>query len=207
MISRRQALLALAATGFTAALPWTPSRAAAPLSRTANAGFYRMQFGEFEVTALSDGTLGLPMARIYRDAPEAELQRRLEENFLGREPHVSINAYLVNDGKRLVLIDTGTGSLFGSAAGKLVRHLDASGYRADQVDAVILTHIHADHVSGARRLVAKHGGDSEPGQPEFAGGRPHLLGRCKRVRCAHVGDDPGAAPLARRKDRPKPGLE
>ena len=147
MISRRQTLLALASAGF-AALPWTGSQAAAPLSRTANAGFYRTRFGEFEITALSDGTLGLPMARIYRDAPEAELQRRLEENFLGREPHISINAYLVNDGQRLVLIDTGTGSLFGSAAGKLVRHLAASGYQADQVDAAILTHIHADHSGG-----------------------------------------------------------
>ncbi|MGT2447078.1 MBL fold metallo-hydrolase (plasmid) [Ensifer adhaerens] len=147
MTTRRQALGLLAAAAL---LPLAPRIAfsAAPLSTVANAGYYRFRFGKFEVTALSDGTLALPMTKIYQNEPEGELQRRLDENFLGKEPHLSINAYLVNDGERLVLIDAGSGSLLGIAAGKLLRHLTASGYRADQVDAVILTHVHADHSGG-----------------------------------------------------------
>ncbi|MEI2297122.1 MBL fold metallo-hydrolase [Ensifer sp. MJa1] len=147
MTTRRQALGLLAAAAL---LPFAPRLAfsAAPFSAVANAGYYRFRFGRFEVTALSDGTLALPMANIYQNEPVDELQRRLDDNFLGKETHLSINAYLVNDGERLALIDAGSGALLGAAAGKLMRHLTASGYRADQVDAVILTHVHADHSGG-----------------------------------------------------------
>ncbi|MGF6254788.1 MBL fold metallo-hydrolase [Ensifer sp. LBL] len=166
MTTRRQALGLLAATAL---LPLAPRFAfsAAPFSTVANAGYYRFRFGKFEVTALSDGTLALPMTKIYQNAPEGELQRRLDANFLGKEPHLSINAYLVNDGERLVLIDAGSGTLLGAAAGKLVRHLTASGYRADQVDAVILTHVHADH----------SGGLTTDGKPQFPNAEIHLAER------------------------------
>lgn len=166
MTTRRQALGLLAATAL---LPLAPRFAfsAAPFSTVANAGYYRFRFGKFEVTALSDGTVALPMTKIYQSEPEAELQRRLEANFLGKEPHLSINAYLVNDGERLVLIDAGSGTLLGAAAGKLVRHLTASGYRADQVDAVILTHVHADHSGG---LIVD-------GKPQFPNAEIHLADR------------------------------
>ncbi|MEB3042209.1 MBL fold metallo-hydrolase [Rhizobium mulingense] len=147
MTTRRQTLGLLAAAAL---LPIAPRFAfsAAPFSNVANAGYYRFHFGNFEVTGLSDGTMALPMAKIYQNEPIGALQRKLDENFLGKEPHISINAYLVNDGERLVLIDAGTGTLFGPGAGKLIQHLERSGYRADQVDAVILTHIHADHSGG-----------------------------------------------------------
>ncbi|WP_043618683.1 MBL fold metallo-hydrolase [Ensifer sp. ZNC0028] len=166
MTTRRQALGLLAATAL---LPLAPRFAfsAAPFSTVANAGYYRFRFGKFEVTALSDGTVSLPMTKIYQNEPEAELQRRLEANFLGKEPHLSINAYLVNDGERLVLIDAGSGALLGAAAGKLVQHLTASGYRADQVDAVILTHVHADHSGG---LIVD-------GKPQFPNAEIHLADR------------------------------
>ncbi|WDZ79998.1 MBL fold metallo-hydrolase (plasmid) [Ensifer adhaerens] len=166
MTTRRQALGLLAATAL---LPLAPRFAfsAAPFSTVANAGYYRFRFGKFEVTALSDGTLALPMAKIYQNEPEGELQRKLDDNFLGKEPHLSINAYLVNDGERLVLIDAGSGALLGAAAGKLMRHLMASGYQADQVDAVILTHVHADHSGG---LIVD-------GKPQFPNAEIHLADR------------------------------
>lgn len=166
MTTRRQTLGLLAATAL---LPLAPRFAfsAAPFSHIGNAGYYRFRFGSFEVTALSDGTMALPMAKIYQNESADELQHKLDENFLGREPHISINAYLVNDGERLVLIDAGTGTLFGPVAGKLIRHLEASGYRADQVDAVILTHIHADH----------SGGLTVDGEPQFANANIHVADR------------------------------
>ena len=166
MTTRRQALGLLAATAL---LPLAPRLAfsAAPFSTVANAGFYRFRFGKYEVTALSDGTLALPMATIYQNEPVDDLQRKLDDNFLGKEPHLSINAYLVNDGERLVLIDAGSGALLGAAAGKLLRHLAASGYGADQVDAVILTHVHADH----------SGGLTADGKPQYPNAEIHLADR------------------------------
>ncbi|NRQ17767.1 MBL fold metallo-hydrolase [Ensifer sesbaniae] len=166
MTTRRQALGFLAATAL---LPLAPRLAfsAAPFSTVANAGFYRFRFGKYEVTALSDGTLALPMATIYQNEPVDDLQRKLDDNFLGKEPHLSINAYLVNDGERLVLIDAGSGALLGAAAGKLLRHMTASGYAAEQVDAVILTHVHADH----------SGGLTVDGKPQYPNAEIHLADR------------------------------
>lgn len=166
MTTRRQALGFLAATAL---LPLAPRLAfsAAPFSTVVNAGFYRFRFGKYEVTALSDGTLALPMATIYQNEPVDDLQRKLDANFLGKEPHLSINAYLVNDGERLVLIDAGSGALLGAAAGKLLRHMTASGYAAEQVDAVILTHVHADH----------SGGLTVDGKPQYPNAEIHLADR------------------------------
>ncbi len=140
---------------------------AAPFATVGNPGYYRFCLGSHEVTALSDGALPLPMTEIYQNAPEPEMERRLRENFLGPDPHVSINAYLINDGTQLILIDAGTGTLFGPAAGKLLRHFEASGYRAEQVDHVILTHIHADH----------SGGLTVEGQAQFPNAKVHVPAR------------------------------
>ena len=60
----------------------------------------------------------------------------------------SINAFLINTGTKLILIDSGAGSLYGTCCGRLLRNLLASGYRPEQVDEVLLTHLHADHVGG-----------------------------------------------------------
>ncbi|WLS05180.1 MBL fold metallo-hydrolase [Shinella oryzae] len=147
MPTRRQALTLM---GAFAMWPLAPRLAipAAAFSKIENSGFYRFKLGDLEITALSDGTLPLPLAKIYRNKAESELQKQLDANFLGTEPHVSINAFLINDGQRLVLVDAGTGTLFGPIAGKLISHLSNAGYQPSQIDAVVLTHIHADHTGG-----------------------------------------------------------
>ena len=60
----------------------------------------------------------------------------------------SVNAYLVNTGSHLVLVDTGAGKLFGPSLGNILRNMKASGYDPAQVDAVLITHMHGDHVGG-----------------------------------------------------------
>jgi glyoxylase-like metal-dependent hydrolase (beta-lactamase superfamily II) len=60
----------------------------------------------------------------------------------------SVNAYLINTGSKLVLVDTGAAGLFGPTLGNLLGNLKAAGYRPDQVDAVLITHMHPDHVGG-----------------------------------------------------------
>lgn len=97
MTTRRQTLGLLAAGG--AAVLARPGLAAAPFATVGNPGYYRFRLGSHEITALSDGTIPLPMTEIYQNAPEPELERRLHENFLGPDPHVSINAYLINTGR------------------------------------------------------------------------------------------------------------
>ena len=60
----------------------------------------------------------------------------------------SVNAYLINTGNKLVLVDAGTGALHGETLGKMMKNLNASGYQAEQVDEIYLTHLHPDHVGG-----------------------------------------------------------
>jgi glyoxylase-like metal-dependent hydrolase (beta-lactamase superfamily II) len=59
-----------------------------------------------------------------------------------------INAFLVNTGKSLVLVDSGAASCFGAHLGSVLTNLKASGYQPEQVDTILLTHLHPDHVCG-----------------------------------------------------------
>ena len=60
----------------------------------------------------------------------------------------SVNAYLINTGDKLVMIDSGAGQLLGDGLGKLVDNLRAAGYQPEQVDEIYLTHMHPDHLGG-----------------------------------------------------------
>jgi glyoxylase-like metal-dependent hydrolase (beta-lactamase superfamily II) len=58
----------------------------------------------------------------------------------------SVNGFLINTGTKLVLIDTGAGSLFGPTLGKLTAAIKAAGYKPEQIDEIYITHMHADHL-------------------------------------------------------------
>ena len=61
---------------------------------------------------------------------------------------MQVNAYLINTGEKLVLIDTGAAKLFGPTLGNLQDSIKAAGYTPEQIDEVYITHMHADHVGG-----------------------------------------------------------
>jgi glyoxylase-like metal-dependent hydrolase (beta-lactamase superfamily II) len=124
------------------------AHAAAPQVRTQAPGWYRMMLGRFEVTALSDGTHAFPIDTVMQDVEPPAIDAALAKNDLHRPVQGSINAFLVNTGTRLVLIDTGAGALYGDCCGKLLANLRAAGYAPGQVDVVLLTHLHKDHVGG-----------------------------------------------------------
>ena len=144
--------IATAATLFSLAA-W-PAFAGAPMAGISAPGYYRFMLGNFEVTALSDGTVDLPVEQLLQE-PAEKTVAALDKAFLDTPLEVSDNAYLINTGKRLVLIDAGAGSLFGPTLGKLVDNLKASGYRPEQVDDIFLTHMHPDHAGGlsANRVI------------------------------------------------------
>ena len=58
------------------------ARAAAPQARTSPPAVYRMMLGDFEVTALSDGTVALPFLQYLRNIDEPSAQRLLATAFL-----------------------------------------------------------------------------------------------------------------------------
>ncbi|GAB3413066.1 MBL fold metallo-hydrolase [Massilia agilis] len=124
-----------------------PAFAAAPMAKTPAPGYFRVMLGAFEVTPLSDGTVDLPVDQLLHQKPE-QTRAELAKSFQKVPLETSDNAYLVNTGSKLVLIDTGAGALFGPTLGKLVANLKAAGYQPEQVDEIYITHFHGDHVGG-----------------------------------------------------------
>jgi glyoxylase-like metal-dependent hydrolase (beta-lactamase superfamily II) len=122
--------------------------AAAPMAKTSAPGYYRMMLGDFEVTALSDGTAAMPLAKLLTGIKEADAEKALARNFMKSPDELSVNAYLINTGSKLVLIDTGAAKLFGPTLGNMAANLKAAGYQPEQVDEIYITHLHADHVGG-----------------------------------------------------------
>ena len=122
--------------------------AAAPQQHTQAPGWYRMMLGEFEVTALSDGTHAFPIDTVMRGITPRQIATDLSNADLTAPVQGSINAFLVNTGKKLILIDAGAGVLYGDCCGRLLANLRAAGYQPEQVDEVLLTHLHKDHAGG-----------------------------------------------------------
>jgi glyoxylase-like metal-dependent hydrolase (beta-lactamase superfamily II) len=126
----------------------TDAEAGAPQLKTQAPGYYRMMLGDTEVTVLSDGTFPLDAGKMLRNITAKELDSDLRRAYLKEPIEMSVNAFLVNTGSKLVLIDTGCGILCGPSVGKLSASLKASGYRPDQIDEIYITHMHGDHVGG-----------------------------------------------------------
>lgn len=127
----------------------TPLWGAAEMKGEQVPGFYRFMLGAFEVTVLSDGSYTLPTSLLGINVPREKVTSFLEANLLSPDERVShVNIPLINTGKELILVDVGGGANWMPGAGKLTENLQAAGYQPEDVDKVILTHGHPDHIWG-----------------------------------------------------------
>ena len=124
------------------------AEAGAAQQKTQAPGYYRLMLGEFEVTVLSDGTFQADLGKILTNITPKELDAALARSFLKDPVETSVNGFLINTGSKLVLVDTGSGTLSDPTPGKLLLNLRASGYQPEQVDEIYITHMHDDHVGG-----------------------------------------------------------
>lgn len=124
------------------------AQAEAPKMQTQVPGYYRIQLGQFEITALYDGAIELD-TKLLKNAKATDLQRLLSRMFVGNpKMQTAVNAYLINTGSHLVLVDTGAAKLFGPSLGYVLQNMKAAGYEPSQVDTVVITHLHGDHMGG-----------------------------------------------------------
>jgi len=136
----------LSMTALTAPVISLPAFAAAPFQKV-QPGYLHVMVGKFEISAISDGTVDLPIDKLLAQ-PAGKTNAELSRSFLIDPTETSVNAFLINTGDRLILVDTGAGQLFGPTPCKLAANIRAAGYELDQIDDVVLTHLHADHVGG-----------------------------------------------------------
>jgi len=117
----------------------------------------RFSLGNFECIVVSDGTFTYPypaqnaFINFFVNAPQESLKQVLKRHNLDPEKweqYVSPYPCLViNTGQHLVLVDTGAGNL-APTTGKLVPNLQAEGIKPKDIERVILTHGHPDHIGG-----------------------------------------------------------
>lgn len=144
ILNRRAALAGAAALPLVAATT-SSLRAAAPMQGMSIAPFQRVKLGAFEVTTLLAGTRSVEGPHnifgmnVDKDTFEAV---SAEANLPTNAAQFFFTPTVVNTGSELILFDTGLSAKGTTAA------LEAAGYAADQVDTVVITHMHGDHIGG-----------------------------------------------------------
>src|SRR5712691_10280315 len=137
-------LVALASFG---AVP-NAALAAPPKHHDQVPGFYRLKVGDLEVTALFDGHAVFDPH--WLNGTKATMDGVVQA--LHEDPHmldVVDTGFLVNTGRQLILVDAGAGIWWGGGAlGRLAGSLRSAGYAPEEVDIVLVTHLHSDHVGG-----------------------------------------------------------
>lgn len=105
------------------------------------------RFGPYDLTVLLDGIFEAPKTVLTHAAGE-DATRRLVEGWPGDKISIDVNCYLLRGENGISLIDAGTGDHWGPAMGKAPAALAAAGVRPDEIDRVLVTHLHGDHVLG-----------------------------------------------------------
>ncbi len=160
-ITRRTVLagtaLAAAPVGGSAALAQTNTATPGTSAPTTMAGsrqapgFYRYKVGDIEVTAINDGFARRPLEGFVRNAELKDVQAAMQEAFLPSDAlPITFNTLVLSQGDRLTLIDTGNGDMGAPTSGRWMENFRAAGFDPAQVDTVVISHFHGDHINGLR---------------------------------------------------------
>lgn len=156
-LSRRDILKATAATALTpliTSLNPLSLAAKAPMLGTHTPDHYRFKLGNFEVTTIVDSEVFIdgPYPIIGKNASEAAVTKLMRENLLPEKKfQPGFTPTIINTGKELILFDTGNGEdgfVKRPNGGWLAEKLKPAGFKPEDIDIVILTHGHPDHIGG-----------------------------------------------------------
>jgi glyoxylase-like metal-dependent hydrolase (beta-lactamase superfamily II) len=146
MLSRRS-FLYVSAAAFAAP---SVALAKAPMLGIAPASIHRFKLGNFELTAVRDGqvTLDQPWTVFGEDQKPEDVKAFAAKYNVPTDKHtITFTPLVVNTGNEVVLFDTGWGS-GNPGRGALAASLAPAGYKLEDIDVVVLTHFHPDHMGG-----------------------------------------------------------
>ncbi len=147
---RRTVIAGAAALAASATLPGAAD-AAAPLATTQAPGFYRYKIGDLQITAINDGFFTRPIEGFIRNAELPAVQKALGDAGLATgSVTIPFTTLVVNDGKKLTLLDTGNGNSGAPTSGVWMANFRAAGFTPEQVDSIVISHFHGDHINGLR---------------------------------------------------------
>ncbi len=124
-------------------------------------GYYRYRVGEIEVTALLDGYTAMPSGFVigYNEDTAREATAKSYRRFTPGMVNIPVNGYVINTGSNLILLDAGAPSLVSPTLGGLTGNLAAAGFNPADIDTVLFTHLHPDHIGA---LLNAEGGKAFP---------------------------------------------
>lgn len=143
------------------------AQAAAPMLGTALPKHWRYRVGSFEFTTIADSEIFIdgPHPLIGANGSKEEMDDLMRENLLPTDAYQpGFTPTVVNTGREVVMFDTGNGEngfVSRPNGGWLARELAVAGFKPEDIDVVVLTHGHSDHI----------GGIIEGGKPLFSNAR------------------------------------
>jgi len=164
-LTRRHALASAAVLAATPLLPTVPAKAAAPMADKQAPSFYRYKVGDVQVTVISDGVNTFPLSDSFiPNAKKDDVAAALEKAYMPRDKvSIQFGPLVINTGGKLVVVDTGNGpGAFASSkgnVGQFATNMTAAGFDPKNVDMVVISHFHGDHING---LLAADGGSAFP---------------------------------------------
>jgi glyoxylase-like metal-dependent hydrolase (beta-lactamase superfamily II) len=147
-LSRRSFLKTATFAAIATSLPIAWYSVAQAQTPARNPGVYRFKLGEFKLATISDGVLSAPAAAFAGDVTPEQLQAVLREGFQTETLMPDCNILFIDTGTHKVLIDSGSGNLNGATAGKLLENLAQAQIAPTDIDTIIISHAHPDHVGG-----------------------------------------------------------
>jgi glyoxylase-like metal-dependent hydrolase (beta-lactamase superfamily II) len=108
-----------------------------------------LRLGGCQLTQLNDGAWTLPLEGCVTNASGTEISKALEAAYMPTDVITSVcNPIVINTGRKTVLIDAGFGPGFSSSVGMLSSNLVGAGIHPNDIDIVLVSHFHRDHIGG-----------------------------------------------------------